>query len=86
MPYSGGEASVAEQEQWGHVKAFDPATGRDVWSWRNAHPIVASILAAAGDLVFAGTPAGEALALHARTGDVLWRFQTGSGIHSNPIT
>jgi alcohol dehydrogenase (cytochrome c) len=86
MPYWGGEASVAEQEQWGHVKAFDPATGREVWSWRNAHPIVSSILATAGDLVFAGTPAGEAIALHARTGDVLWRFQTGSGIHSNPIT
>jgi alcohol dehydrogenase (cytochrome c) len=86
MPYWGGEASVAEQEQWGHVKAFDPVTGREVWSWRNAHPIVSSILATGGDLVFAGTPAGEAIALHARTGDVLWRFQTGSGIHSNPVT
>ena len=86
MPYWGGEASVAEQEQWGHVKAFDPATGREVWSWRNVHPIVSSILATAGDLVFAGTPAGEAIALHARTGEPLWRFQTGSGIHSNPIT
>jgi alcohol dehydrogenase (cytochrome c) len=44
------------------------------------------VLATAGDLVFAGTPTGEAIALHARTGAVLWRFQTGSGIHSNPIT
>ena len=86
MPYWGGEASVATQEQWGHVKAFDPATGREVWSWRNAHPIVSSILATAGDLVFAGTPAGEAIALDARTGSPLWSFQTGSGIHSNPIT
>ena len=55
MPYWGGEASVATQEQWGHVKAFDPATGREVWSWRNAHPMVSSVLATAGDLVFAGT-------------------------------
>ena len=86
MPYWGGEASVTGQEQWGHVKAFDPATGQEVWSWRHDHPMVASVLATAGDLVFTGTPKGEFIALHARTGALLWRFQTGSGIHSNPVT
>ena len=38
MPFWSGGASVASQEQWGHVKAFDPASGREVWSWRNEHP------------------------------------------------
>jgi alcohol dehydrogenase (cytochrome c) len=46
-------------------------------------PISASTLATAGDLVFCGTPGGE---FHARTGEPLWRFQTGSGHHSSPIT
>jgi alcohol dehydrogenase (cytochrome c) len=86
MPYWGGDASVVGQEQWGHVKAFDPATGKEVWSWRNDHPIVSSVLTTGGDLVFVGTPRGEFVALHARSGEELWRFQTGSGIHSNPVS
>jgi alcohol dehydrogenase (cytochrome c) len=85
MPYWGGEVTL-DAEQFGQVKAFDPATGREVWSWRAPHPIVASLLTTAGELVFAGEPSGMLNALHARTGEVLWRFQTGSGIHSNPVT
>lgn len=86
MAYWGGGASPKKEEQWGHVKAFDPATGREVWSWRHALPVVASTLSTAGDLVFVGTGTGELVALHARSGEMLWQFQTGSGIHSNPIT
>ncbi len=86
MPYWGGDASVAGQEQWGHVKAIDPATGKEIWSWRNEHPIVSSVLATGGDLVFVGTPSGEFVALDARNGTVLWRFQTGSGMHGSPVT
>ncbi len=36
--------------------------------------------------MFAGTPAGEFLALHAETGEKLWSFQCGSGHHSSPST
>ena len=68
------------------MKAIDPRTGNQVWSWRFEHPIVASVLTTAGDLVFAGTPTGEFVALNARTGVELWRHQTGSGIHSSPVT
>jgi alcohol dehydrogenase (cytochrome c) len=85
MPYWGGEVEV-DKDQFGHVKAFDPATGKEVWRWDAKHPIVASMLTTAGDLVFAGEPSGMLNALHARTGEVLWKFQTGSGIHSNPVT
>jgi alcohol dehydrogenase (cytochrome c) len=70
----------------GQVKAFDPATGREVWVWKARHPIVASLLSTAGNLVFAGEPTGEFNALNASTGELLWQFQTGSGIHSNPVT
>jgi alcohol dehydrogenase (cytochrome c) len=84
--YLGGDADVRPHEQWGEVKAFDPATGRQAWSWRAEQPIVASILTTAGDLVFVGEPSGAFRALHARTGEVLWTYQTGNGIHSNPVT
>jgi len=64
------------------VKAFDPGSGREVWSWRARHPMVASLLATAGDLVFLSEPTGDFNALHARTGELLLQFQTGSGIRS----
>jgi outer membrane protein assembly factor BamB len=44
----------------------------------------ASVLATGGDLVFAGAPSGDFRAFHARTGEQLWQFQTGSGNHSSP--
>ena len=86
MAYWGGSATPKKDEQWGEVKAIDPRTGNQVWSWRFEHPIVASVLATAGDLIFAGTPTGEFVALNARTGAELWRHQTGNGIHSSPTT
>lgn len=86
MAYWGGGAKTKEKGQTGSVKAFDPATGREAWTWKHAHPVVGSVLTTAGDLVFVGTATGEFVALHARTGEQLWQFQTGSGIHSNPVT
>ena len=68
------------------AKAFDPLTGKEVWSWKNDHPMLSSLLTTAGGLVFAGKPTGEFVSFDARSGELLWQFQTGSGIHSNPIT
>ena len=86
MFYLAGEADVRPHEQMGAVKAIDPATGRQVWNWKSPQPIVASMLATAGDLVFTGEPSGYFNAWDARTGEVLWRYNTGNGIHSNPVT
>jgi alcohol dehydrogenase (cytochrome c) len=86
MPYWGGGAIPDSADRWGEVKAIDPATGRAVWSWKAAHPMVASLLSTAGGVVFAGEPTGEILALDARTGRLLWRMQTGSGIHGSIMT
>ncbi|HEX2249613.1 MAG TPA: PQQ-dependent dehydrogenase, methanol/ethanol family [Gemmatimonadales bacterium] len=86
MPYFGGGAEVAKHPQIGYIKAIDPGTGREVWSWRSEHPMVGSLLATAGGLVFAGAPTGELLGFDARSGRLLWRYQTGSGIHGNPVT
>ena len=68
------------------MKAFDARTGAQRWSWRASQPMVTSMLSTAGDLVFIGEPTGTLDAFHARTGELLWHFQTGSGIHGNPIT
>ncbi|WP_425449957.1 PQQ-dependent dehydrogenase, methanol/ethanol family [Virgifigura deserti] len=85
LPYWGGDVEIVKERQWGHVKAFDPLSGREVWSWRGEHPMLGSLLATAGDLVFAGEPTGAFSAFDAHTGEKLWSFQTGSGIHSSPV-
>ena len=85
LPYYGGEATT-HSDHWGAVRAFDPGTGRRVWEWRNDKPMVASVLATGGDLVFAGEPTGEFNAYDARTGELLWQHQTGSGHHSSPVS
>ncbi|HZB27094.1 MAG TPA: PQQ-dependent dehydrogenase, methanol/ethanol family, partial [Gemmatimonadales bacterium] len=52
MPYFGGGVDVASHPQVGYIKAIDPGTGREVWSWHSEHPMVGSLLATAGGLVF----------------------------------
>jgi alcohol dehydrogenase (cytochrome c) len=86
IPYWGAGVAVDIEDAYGMVSAFDPATGREVWRWRNETPMCASVLATAGDLVFAGEPTGEINALNASTGELLWQFQCGSGHHSSPTT
>jgi alcohol dehydrogenase (cytochrome c) len=68
------------------VKAIDPVAGKEVWAHRTKYPVVASVLSTASDLVFAAEATGEVDALDAHTGALLWQFQTGSGIHSSPVT
>jgi alcohol dehydrogenase (cytochrome c) len=44
------------------------------------------VLATAGGVVFSGDNEGNALALDAKTGRVLWHYQTGSAIYAPPTT
>jgi alcohol dehydrogenase (cytochrome c) len=69
----------------GSISAFD-GSGEEKWRWRNELPMCASVLATGGDLVFAGEPSGEFNAIDARTGELRWQFQCGSGHHSSPTT
>ncbi|HET7369633.1 MAG TPA: PQQ-dependent dehydrogenase, methanol/ethanol family [Gammaproteobacteria bacterium] len=86
LSYWGGTAAAIPDKQSGAVAAFDPMTGNKVWAVQTEHPVVASVLTTAGDLVFVGKANGQFIALNARTGQQLWQFQTGSGIHASAIT
>jgi alcohol dehydrogenase (cytochrome c) len=70
----------------GSLKAVDPKTGKTVWEYKNKAPLWGGVLATAGNLVFTGNPEGYLMAFDAKTGDVKYKFQTGSGIVSSPIT
>jgi alcohol dehydrogenase (cytochrome c) len=87
IPYWGASVAVDQEDMHGYVKAIDPSTGEEVWRWHNdTHPMVASVLATGGDLVFVGSPSGEFMAFNAHTGEKVWEFQCGSGHHSSPST
>jgi glucose dehydrogenase len=47
---------------------------------------VGGTLTTAGGLLFTGTSDGYVKAFDAKTGKELWKFQTGSGVVSVPIT
>jgi alcohol dehydrogenase (cytochrome c) len=85
IPYWGAGVQVDIEDMAGSISAFD-ANGEEKWRYRNELPMCASVLTTAGNLVFAGKPSGEFVALDARTGELLWQFQCGSGHHSSPTT
>lgn len=74
------------EDHIGSLKAIDPVTGEWKWEYKNDAPLWGGVMTTAGGLVFTGTPEGEFLALDDETGEVLWSFQTGSGIVGQPIT
>jgi alcohol dehydrogenase (cytochrome c) len=86
IPYWGAGVAVDLEDMAGSVSAFDPRTGEERWRWANDIPMCSSVLATGGDLVFAGEPTGEFNALDARSGELLWQFQCGSGHHSSPTS
>ncbi|MEO1550253.1 MAG: PQQ-dependent methanol/ethanol family dehydrogenase [Pseudomonadota bacterium] len=74
------------QDHIGSLKAIDPDTGDLVWEYKNDAPLWGGVMTTGGGLVFTGTPEGKFMAFDDATGEVLWSFQTGSGIVGQPVT
>jgi PQQ-dependent dehydrogenase (methanol/ethanol family) len=70
----------------GEFIAWDPVAGKKVWGVREELANWGGALATAGDVVFYGTMEGWLKAVHAKTGELLWKFKTPSGIIGNPMT
>src|SRR5437868_6214013 len=70
----------------GLFDAWDPVGQHVVWSIKEDLPVWSGALVTAGDVAFYGTMDGWFKAVDARTGKELWKFKTGSGIISQPMT
>jgi len=70
----------------GALRAVDPVTGKIMWTYKNKAPLWGGVLTTGGGLVFTGTPEGYLKAFDAKTGQELWKFNTGSGVVGSPVT
>lgn len=72
----------------GGIVAVDPTTNLTVWRSYLPYEMTHGngALTTAGDILFIGQPDGYLLGIDARTGEELWRFQTGAAVTSTPAT
>ena len=88
QPYTGGgQREDEKQGEQGFIRALEPATGNVKWSTKihqGSH--AAGVLATAGDVVFAASKDGNLLALDAKSGKIVWHYQTGAAMRSSPMS
>ncbi len=72
---------------YGLITAFDAHAGKIIWQKHTPYSIEngSGATASAGGLMFHGEPDGNFQAYDAKSGDLLWQFQTGSN-ESGPAT
>jgi alcohol dehydrogenase (cytochrome c) len=70
----------------GELVAWDPVNHKKVWSIKEDLPFNGGTLSTAGGLVFAGDLHGDFRAIDAKTGNILWKRNLGSGIGAGPVT
>ncbi len=70
----------------GHLVAWDPVQGKEVWRAELHSPSNGGVVSTAGNLVFEGNSSGEFVAYRADTGERLWSFATQAGVLAAPIS
>jgi plastocyanin len=78
--FVGGNGGLPGIKTSGLMAAVDATSERIAWQKDTPYEMQngSGVTATAGGLLFHGDPDGELQALDAKTGDILWRFQTGA--------
>ena len=85
--YLGGDyQQYLTSDNPGNFVGFDVVEQEVLWRIVSPAPFWAGAVATSSGLVFTGDMRGYFMAIDARSGEVLWQFQTGSGIIGSPIT
>ena len=71
---------------YGTLQARDPLSGKMKWRVEFKYPVLASLLATAGNLVFVPGADGTFMAFDARNGNLLWQHNNGLGHHGGTIS
>ncbi|MGH8479161.1 MAG: methanol/ethanol family PQQ-dependent dehydrogenase [Gammaproteobacteria bacterium] len=84
--YPGGKVTGDGTSNLGNFVAWDAGEGKIKWSVPERFSVWSGALATAGDVVFYGTLDGYIKAVDAKSGKLLWKFKTPSGIIGNVNT
>ena len=79
--YFGGDYiydPIANAKGW--TRAIDATTGKQLWARQSTTPMVAGVTPTAGDVILTGDLDGSFLVLDSRTGDTLYKFNTGGAV------
>jgi len=68
------------------IQAIDYKTGNIKWSHKWDGNVRSGLLSTAGNLLFAGGPSQDLVALNATTGEALWHARLNAGVSNGPIT
>jgi len=87
-PYDGMDMQrhAAPGGNLGEFMAWNPASGKKVWSIKEPFMTMSGALATAGDVVFYGTADGWFRAVDALRGSILWSQKLASGVIGQPIS
>ncbi len=83
---AGFTVKLLYEDYIGALRAIDPKDGSWKWEYKNPAPLWGGVLTTGGNLVFTGTPEGFLKSFDAKSGQELWKFQTGSGVVGCPVT
>ncbi|WP_374546524.1 lanthanide-dependent methanol dehydrogenase XoxF5 [Rhodoblastus sp.] len=89
QPFVGATLSMFPPEgssNMGNFIAWDATKGKIVWSLPEQFSVWSGALATAGDIVFYGTLEGYLKAVDSKTGKLLYKYKTPSGIIGNVMT
>lgn len=85
--YYGGAVTPDPREQArGWLQAIDVTTGKLRWKEQWPTPLVAGVTATSGGVLFTGDLNNDFLAIEARTGKTLYRFNTGGSVGGGVIS
>jgi len=69
------------------IKAIDPETGKTLWDFKLLQGSLSNgVMATAGGVVFGASREGYLIALDAKSGKYLWRYQTGGAMAASPMS
>ncbi|MGH7579164.1 MAG: PQQ-binding-like beta-propeller repeat protein, partial [Gemmatimonadales bacterium] len=91
MPWTGSSSRFQpfgepDSARHGWLTALDAETGRTLWRYHSATPLVAGVTSTRGGVVFTGDLDGNVLAFDDRKGTLLWKEGTGLPIGGGVVT
>ena len=82
----GGVRADPPDKSRGWLTAIDASTGTVRWKYESPRPLLAAVTTTSANLIFTGELLGDFMALDGKTGEVLYRFNTGGRLNGGVVT